>query len=68
MKFLTHAKLAELTGCQAPAEQMAALREFGLRPFPNRRTGRPMVTAAVIEQAMIKKGGEEFVPNLDAFR
>jgi hypothetical protein len=67
MKPLTTTELRQITGRCTAAEQLATLRQHGLNPFLCPKTDRPLVTAKVVNAAMLADNDSQFVGNLAAF-
>lgn len=55
-RILSDAEMVELTGYQAPAKQLEALRKLGLLPII-RPDGRPRVMDDAVTQAMLGRAG-----------
>jgi len=68
MKPMTASEIKQITGTSDYACQIEILREHGLNPLVDRKTGRPYIYRSVVEKSMI---GTSEAPrptiNLEAF-
>lgn len=68
MKLMPDKQIAALTGTSDPAQQVAALRQYGLSPFVCPRTGKPKIFSEAVLGAMTRTQAVEFEGNMEAFK
>jgi len=63
--FLTASELKKLTGTSSPKEQVGILRSYGLQPFVDQKTGKPVIYRTVVMDAQKASANDGVVMSLE---